>query len=196
MLGEGMNLLGYLVPVIEPAARDLEGRMDLDLYLRGHGHDRPALIDSLVGQGTIRLDPLRLRRSSLLGELSQALPVPGDLRIGAVHGEFGIAKGRVLTDGMTLEAGATPIVLSGCTSFDGQIDYRVRCDAIREKLSPLLAELPVELDDVAELRIQGTPGKLRTTVGGLALRDASGRRVSDREAVREIGRRLRDRLFR
>lgn len=195
-VGRGMDLLGFVVPVLPEATQEVQGRMDLNLYLRGQGNTRAELTDSLVGQGSIRLDPIELRESPLVAELTRVLKLPDRIHVGSVHGDFGIAKGRILSNQMTLDAGGTPIVLSGSTDFHGRVDYRVRSEAVQSALGPLLAELPLTLDDVVELRLRGTPGRLSASIDGLPLRNASGQTFSDREQIRELGRRLRERVFR
>jgi hypothetical protein len=113
-----------------------------------------------------------------------------------VRSDFGIAKGRIISNEMVVDTGGIPFVLSGCTDFEGRMDYRVRSQALREALAPYLAELPIAIEDVVELRVKGTQGQLSATIEGIPLRDAQGKPLSDRERIRELGRLLRDRVLR
>ena len=195
-IGEGMNLLSYVVPILSKSRGDLQGKMDLNLYLRGEGDSVAALRESVVGQGAIVLDPIELRDSALVTELSQVLELPDRVRIGTVRSDFGVVKGRIISNEMVVDAGGVPFVLSGCTDFQGNIDYRVRSQAVNEAIAPYLSSLPIGINDVVELRIKGTREKMSATVEGIPLRDETGRPLSDKERIREIGRVLRDRLLR
>src|SRR5262249_52891591 len=57
-LGAGMNALGYLVPLVGGRQSELGGRLDLSLYVRGHGVTKDELLKSLTGQGAVALDPV------------------------------------------------------------------------------------------------------------------------------------------
>lgn len=195
-IGGGMNLLSYVVPILSKSRGDLQGKMDLNLYLRGEGDSLAALRESVVGQGAIVLDPIELRDSTLVTELSQVLKMPDRVRIGTVRSDFGVVKGRIISNEMVVDAGGVPFVLSGCTDFQGNIDYRVRSQAVNDALAPYLSSLPIGINDVVELRIKGTRDQMSATVEGIPLRDEMGRPLSDKERIREIGRVLRDRLLR
>jgi hypothetical protein len=92
-------------------------------------------------------------------------------------------------------------VLDGATDLLGTVDYRLRTESltgmIPAEIRSVLDELPLRADDVLEVRIRGTIDKLHVALEGLPpMVDADGRPVSDRERVRAVARRLRDRLFR
>ncbi len=196
VVGEGMNLLSYIVPILSRNQHELESTMDLNLYLRGEGDSLESLVETVVGQGAVVLDPVELRDSAFMTELSQALQLPDRVRLCSVRSDFGIAKGRIISNEMVVDTGGIPFVLSGCTDFHGNVDYRVRSQALREAIAPYVAELPIAIEDVVELRVKGPPGHLSVTVEGIPLRDAHGNPLNDRERIRELGRLLRDRVLR
>jgi hypothetical protein len=202
VLGEGMHVLRYVVPVLsESAAVELAGRLDLNLYLRGQGDSADELTRSLVGQGAVRIDPITLEQSRLLAELGRIILLPEGARVGSIRGDFEVGQGRVASKNLNLEVGALPIILDGWTDFRGQVDYRVRtrgiAHAIAAELRHALEDLPVGVDDVMELRLRGAPGRLELTLDGLPVTTGpDGRALPEKARLREMARRIRDRLLR
>jgi AsmA protein len=92
-----------------------------------------------------------------------------------------------------------PIVLAGWTDFDGHVDYQVRQEGlvsrIPQKARNLLADLPVDLNDLMALHVAGTLDNLNLTLDGTTLDDRSTRHADERMRLREFGRRLRDRIL-
>jgi hypothetical protein len=204
-LGVGMNALGYLVPILSGTRASLDGRLDLDLYLRGRGGSAREIRESLTGQGTIALDPVRLDDSRIVAELATLVPLPPAGRIGSVKSDFAIGGQRVSSKNLTLTVAHLPIVLSGSTDFGGRLDYRVKAEDLSGHLSAeargILSDLPIDLDDLMALRVQGTVTAPELTLDGVSLAGGpSGgdpaRRAGDRARIREFTRRLRDRLLR
>lgn len=200
-LERGTNILRFITPVLSGAAPGLEGRLDLNLYLRGQGDTRAELERSLAGKGAIQVDPITLEHSQFLSELSRVLTLPEGTRVGSVGGEFELAHGRIGTHDMTVEVGGLPIVLDGWTDYEGRVDYRVRSEgvaqAVSRELRNLLADLPVRVDDVLDIRLLGEPGSYQLTLDGLPIDfDRQGRPWDDKTRLREAARRLRDRLIR
>ena len=138
----------------------LEGRLDLDLELKGHGPSLDDLRDSLAGRGTLRVDPIRLDGSSLLVDLARVLPVTDYGRVGSLRTDFTVQQRQVISRELTVRVGGTPIVLNGGAGFDGWIDYRVDCSPFAGQLGPegfaVLAELGLQPDDLLDLRVRGT----------------------------------------
>lgn len=198
-VGEGMNVLGYVAPVLAGASAGVDGRMDLNLYLRGTGDTADTLARSLVGQGAIRLDPIHLERSHLLAELGHILTLPEGARLGALRSDFGIANRRVMSKNLIMEVAGVPIALAGWTDFDGRVDYRIRSDVLADRVSPELrqvfTDMPLGLDDLLELRVQGTPTELVVTLDGMPVHGGSAP-LTGRDHLRDLGRRLRDRVLR
>jgi hypothetical protein len=201
VLGVGMNALGYLVPILSGARASLDGRLDLDLYVRSRGSSAREIRETLTGQGTIALDPIRLDDSRIVAELATLVPLPAAGRVGSVRSDFAIGGQRVASKNLTLTVAQMPIVLSGCTDFQGRLDYRVKAEDLSGHLSAeargLLADLPIDLDSLMALRVQGTVTAPELTLDGVSLagRDPA-RRADDRARIREFTRRLRDRLLR
>ena len=127
--------------------------------------------------------------------------MPRDARVGTVRGGFTISRGRVATKDLTLVVAGLPLVLEGATEFDGRLDYRLRTESlagvIPAEIREALDDLPLTVRDVLEVRIRGTADDLDVSLEGLPpMVDENGHPLSDRERVRAIARRLRDRLFR
>ena len=96
----------------------------------------------------------------------------------------------------------TPLVFSGSTDFECRVAYRLRTDGLTDKLPSrareILSELAIEVDDLADVRFEGTLEALHLTFGGVPF-DENGRdsrRDRERAKLREIGRRLRERVRR
>jgi len=203
-LGVGMKSLGFLVPVVSDVADSLDGKLDLSLALKGEGTSLETIRSGLKGHGAVRLDPIDLSGSKILDTIDGFHQVPRVSRVGSVDSHFAIADGRVATDDLTLRVARLPITLAGWTDFDGRIDYRVKSEALRDKLAgrlpdearQILGELRDDLGDLARLRITGTVDAPRIAGGS----DGAGRGVPSRgeEKVRlqNAAKKLRDRLLR
>ncbi len=205
-LGEGMKALGYLVPVLSEAPTALGGKLDLDIHLEGQGSSRDAILGSLIGHGAIRLDPIALDRSKLLAELSTLLEVAPGGRLGSVESDFAIRDRRVRTDNLTVSVGKTPVVMTGWTDFDRRLDYRIQIDRLAQRLPSqareLLADLEIDLRNLSILNVRGTLDALEVTVDKRPMAQRRGvapnpnRRLDDRHRLRELSRRIRDRILR
>jgi AsmA protein len=203
-LGEGSNLLGHLVPMLTGSSgpSGLNGRMDLTLYLSGRGDTTGDIASTLVGRGAIRLDPIGFDDRGLIAELDRVLKLPPQARVAAVRGPFTVGKGRVATEDLTIELGSLPVRFSGWAEFAGPYDYRLESDDLARQIAPevhaLLPELPVRMDEVLDLRVRGVVGGApRVSIGGVALGvDADGNPMSRKDRIRDLTRRLRDRVLR
>jgi AsmA-like protein len=205
-LNQGMSALGYLVPVLSGDSGNLDGTLDIDLYLRGQGASRAELRRTVVGHGAVSLDPIQLEGSRFLAELASFVEMPEQGRIGSIKSDFAIKKGRIVTDNLTVSVTKVPIVLSGWTEFDGRVNYRIRTDTMIERLPSkardLLADLSIDARELATLKVEGAIDAPRVTIDGIPLNRMTGRgepgqpRGDDRPKLRELGRRLRDRILR
>ena len=200
-----MDVLAYLVPVLsgeDVAPGAVDGRLVADVYLRGRGITRDAVRKTLVGEGRVTLDPIRLDSSRLLGELAEIVDLSPQGGVGSIKTAFTIQNGMIRTDDLTLDLAKAPIVLSGWTDFDGRVDYRVRADRLAERLPTrareMLSDLSVDVEGLSALRIKGTINAMDITVEGVEPDDTTGapRRAGDPRHLREITRQLRDRLLR
>ena len=201
-LDSGMRALAYLSPVFAGMNSDLNGKLDLVLYLQGEGDSRESIARTATGHGRIDLDPLVLDGSKLLEQVGKVVEVAPRGRVGAVHADLTIRNGRVGSDNLTLDVSPTPLIFAGYTDFEGRVAYRLRTDGLTEKLPiqarEILKELAIEVDDLADVRFEGTLDALHVTVAGVAV-DGPGShdpRRDDRARLHEIGRRLRDRIRR
>lgn len=204
VLGSSTAALGYVIPFLKGPAKNLDRRLDLNLYLRGHGSTTETLASTLVGQGTVFVSPIALDASSLFSELDKIGLVPAGKRVGSVSSTFSVSDQKVTTKDLTILVAHSPIVLSGWTDFTGRLDYRIRADTFSTKLGEdlrgVLAELPEEIDDLLLLRVQGTLDHLQLTMDGVPVEKGPSadpaRLVKDKAKLREIGRRLRNRILR
>ena len=206
-VNQGMNALEYLVPVLTRDSGNLDGTLDIDLYLRGKGATRAAMRETVVGNGSVTLDPIHLDGSRFLAELATVLEMPPQRRVGSVTSDFEIKQGRIHSENLTVNFAKLPIVLAGWTSFDGTVNYRLRGESVIERLPSkardLLADLSIDAKDLSGLRIEGAIDDPDVTLGGvpLSLTPAGGRGEppvagDDRQRLREVGRRLRERILR
>ncbi|MBX6311328.1 MAG: AsmA-like C-terminal region-containing protein [Isosphaeraceae bacterium] len=203
-LGVGMKALGYLVPLLAGMPASVEGRLDLNLYLKGRGASSGEILRSLSGQGTVALDPIALDGSQVLAELSQLIALPDRERVGSIRSSLAIGQGRIISKDLTLTVAQVPIRLAGWTDFQGRLDYQVRAEGLMDRLSSeakgLLGDLPIDLKELVALRIEGTLDHLVVSADGVPVTDLlsrdPARRAEERAKLREFGRRLRDRILR
>ncbi len=216
-LRDGMSILGYLVPVLArnvtvqeqgqgqgPDDGDVDGTLDLDLYLRGEGNTREALRRSVVGHGAVSIDPIELNGSKLMAAIESAVELPEPGRVGSVKSDFVIKQGRIGSDNLTVSVARVPFMLSGWTDFDGNLNYRVRTENLTDKLPARARELLGELANdpqtpsLSAVRVEGAYDDPTITIDGVPLNpSAGGTRVGDdRHRLRDLGRRLRDRILR
>ncbi|MEA2631749.1 MAG: hypothetical protein QOE66_1968 [Chloroflexota bacterium] len=206
-LNAGMSALGYLVPVLSGDSGSLDGTLDINLYLRGQGATHAELRDKVVGHGTISLDPIQLEGSRLLAELASYVELPAQGRVGSARSDFVVKQGRIVSDNLTVNLTKLPIVLAGWTDFDGRVNYRVRTDGLADRLPSkardLLAELKIDAGELATLKVEGAIDAPDVTIDGVPLNPRTAGRVDpaqprgdDRQRIRELGRRLRDRILR
>jgi AsmA protein len=204
VLEQGMNILKYAVPVLAGASGNLEGRLALDVYLRGHGGTCELLKKSLTGHGKVALDPIRLEGSPLLDEFRKIAALSTTDPIGSVRSDFQIRDRRIITERMALSAGRVPVVATGWTDLDGRLDYQVKVDGLAERVPDrarkLLGELSLDLDDFTTVRLSGTVDRVSVDVKrrGREARSSLEQLLSpsDRDRLRVLGRQLRDKVLR
>ncbi|HEV3120836.1 MAG TPA: AsmA-like C-terminal region-containing protein, partial [Isosphaeraceae bacterium] len=167
-LERGMGALGYLIPVIAGTQPSVDGKFNLDLYVRAQGSTPAELRDSLEGRGVLALDHISVAGSRVIGELVASLNLPPRAAIGSLKSQFTIGMGRVSSDPLTLQLGQIPVVMAGWTDFTGHVDYRVSQDALSSRLPQearkVLAELPIDLDQLVSIRLEGTLDDLAVTL--------------------------------
>jgi uncharacterized protein involved in outer membrane biogenesis len=203
-LDRGTNALVYLVPVLAGTTDDgaLEGRLDANFYVKGRGATREALRRSLIGQGNLQVDSIALERSRFFVELRNLVDLPDKVQVGSVMSDFAIKEGRVVTDNLTLDVAHLPVTLTGWTDFNGRLEYHVRSDSLTDKLPEqardLLADLSIDTEALSLLRVHGTLQALQVSIDprSLVKQDGPGGRGTEREKLRELGRRVRDRILR
>ena len=191
-LAEGMSTLGYLVPVLAGTSGKPAGKLTLDLYLRGRGETSEVISESLVGHGEIQLESVNLTGSKFIGALCTLVDQPILGHVATVRSSLAIKTRRVTSEKLTLDFGkGPPAELTGWTDFDGRIDYRPRIEGLSERLQgkgkEVLSRLRIDVKDVAGVRLRGSLDRLELTVNGTP--------IEDRSRLREIGRRLQDRVL-
>jgi len=206
VLDEGTNSLIYLVPILSglPRSKSLEGRLSTTLDIQGAGTSRDMLRRSLIGQGSITLDPITLDGSRLLEDLAALIDLPREDRVGVVTSDFVIREGRLRTDNLTIEGAKVPVVLSGWTDFDGNLDYKLRSDLLAARLSnkarDFLEDFAINVEkETSVFHITGRLDAMRITVEGPAGDRQGGnamRRLDERQKLRDVGKRFRERLLR
>jgi AsmA protein len=203
-LTDGMLALRYVVPVLAGPPAELDGRLAAEARFSGHGLDAEGLRSSLKATGRIALDPIQLRGIPVVAELARLLDLPSQARAGSVRTEFVVSDGRVRTDHVALNLGRFPVELAGWTDFDGVMDYHLNVDGLADripsKVRTFLADLDLDPSRMSTVRLAGTVDDLKLDVDGTllkpgALSDPVEGRV-EREKLRVLGRRLRDKIFR
>lgn len=199
-LADGMKALAYAAPVFAGTGSKPDGRLSLNLVASGKAITRDELRKTFRGYGDIVLDPIRLDGCDLVSEIGRVIDIPREGRIGAVRSHFRVADGKVTTDDLTLDVAKIPIVLSGSTDFDGVLSYRLKVEGLNNRLparaKDMLGELGVRVEDVADARVSGNVEAVTLTVNGVALSPSDDGTPGDRHKLREIGRRLIDRIQR
>ncbi len=204
VLGRNINALRYLVPVLAGTAGQVQGKLDMDLYLSGQGNTREALCKTLRGRGSLSIDPLEFAGVPVLTELADMVQVPAQERTGRVQSSFTIEDSRITTDRLSLRAGRVPIVVSGWTGFDGRMSYQMTLDGLVEKVPEkarqFLSGLDLDLSTLTSVRLRGNVDKVEVSLQ----RSAAPRGPAveslfsgeDRERLKVLGRRLRDKVLR
>ncbi|WP_435010957.1 hypothetical protein P12x_002247 [Tundrisphaera lichenicola] len=199
-IDEGMPSLAYLVPVVAGATDRAGGKLGLILSMKGQGTTRDEIRRTLRGQGSVLLDPIDLDGSKFLDTLDAIADGPRPGRVGSVSADLTIGGGRIASEDLTIRVARFPLVLGGWTDFDGRFDYAPNVDQITAQLPSearvWISELKVNFDQLAGLRLRGTPEKIEVTVHGHPLTGEPGRPDDDRARFRETARLIRDRFFR
>jgi AsmA protein len=202
-LDQGMNVLRYLVPVLAGAQGQLQGKLALDVYLRGHGATGEMLAKTLVGHGKIELDPIDLQGTPLMVELRKLVDRPSTEKLASIRTDFLIQSGRITTDHLTLTAGRVPIAVSGWTDLEGRIDYQVKVEGLSERIGDqarrFLGGLDIDLKSLTSFRLSGNVDRVAITLnpgadGRSPIQDLLS--PDDRERLRVLGQRLRDKVLR
>ena len=204
VLDQGMSMLRYLVPVLAGAGGQLQGRMAMDVYLRGRGECRKLLGKSLVGHGSLVLDPIELNGTPLMTEFAKLAELSSTDNLASIRSDFVVQDGRIKTDHLTLTAGRIPVAISGWTDFDGRLDYQVKLDGVADRIPDqarkFISGLDLNLNSLTSLRLRGNVDRVVITAPGTA---AEGRSPleqiigpEDRERFKVLGRQFRDKLMR
>jgi AsmA-like C-terminal region len=200
-LGSGIRALSYLAPVLSDAPPSIDGRLRLEIYAKAQCGSSQDVAQSIRGQGRMVVEPITLDGSPFVAELARAARLSSHDQVGSVSSDFDIGGGRVATKNLTLKISRIPVVLVGWTSFDGQVDYHLKTDQLTQKIAKeargLLDDLPIDLNELATLRVQGDLHHLSWTVAnpiGAAQGRPSGERLEDQ--FRQLGRQLKDRIRR
>ena len=203
--GENMGALGYFLPILsgrDTAMRDgkkFEGRLLLDFYLEGEGNTREALRKSLKGEGRIDLDPIAVEGSETLNDLARLLQVPHSERFGSARADLALKQGRMTSENLTLTVAKIPLAFSGWTDIDGNVKYRLKTDALSDRVPSEVRQFlnarEIDLSEVAKVEVAGTVGGPKVLLNGEQLLDPKSEN-DDGRRVREIGRRIRDRVRR
>jgi hypothetical protein len=196
--------LRYLVPVLAGEESRLEGKLAARASFQARGADVATLSKSLIGQGTVTLDPVRLQGSTLLDQLCKLAELPPTELTDSIRAQFGIENRRITTHSSTIQLGPVPLRLTGWTDFDGTLDYKINVDSLTSRIPAralrFLQEIDLDVEKVSTLELNGNLDHLLVQVDGEPLDlgasgDRSGHR-DDRERLRAVGRKLLDRVVR
>jgi hypothetical protein len=199
------DVLGFVCPLLAGESAEPRGRLDLELYLQGYL--QPNWEETLKGRGTLKLDPVSIAGLPLadkLGLTSLAAEINGketrleDLTIKVVN-PFTIQARKVNSPSLRVDIGPLPLKFTGWTDFDGQLDYAIRTDAIREQLPVGMRGVLDDLRPQDEaLAIRGKMDNLTILINDQPLTTERYQiRKSDlRNEVQQISRRLSEGLKR
>ena len=205
VLDDGMGeLLRYVVPVLAGSPLNVKGRMHSDFHLRARGSTWKGLSQSLAGEGEISINPIDLDGAPVIDELRKVAEFSGRGRVASVRSDFVVNHRRITTDHFTLNIGRIPMTLSGWTDLDGQIDYRIKLEALTQRIPDkarrILGELNVDLEGTTSLTLSGTVDQMVVKLNGTPLdrnvfRENTLRR-DDREKLKVLGRQFLDKIVR
>jgi len=196
--------LRYLIPVLTGEQCRLEGKLAAQASFQARGADVATLSKSLIGQGSVVLDPVRLQGSSFLDAVCKLAELPPTDFRDSITARFGIENQRITTHSSTIQLGPVPLRLTGWTDFDGTLDYKINLESLTSRIPAqavrFLQDVDLDVERLSLLELTGSLDHLLVQVDGEPLdiestRDHSGRRV-DRERIRVLGRKLLDRLVR
>ncbi|MGA9922168.1 MAG: AsmA-like C-terminal region-containing protein [Isosphaeraceae bacterium] len=203
VLDQGMSMLRYLVPVLAGTRGQLQGRMAMDVYLRGRGGCRKVLGKSLVGNGSLVLDPIELNGTPLMTEFAKLAELSSTDNLASIRSDFVVQDGRIKTDHLTLTAGRIPVAISGWTDFDGRLDYQVKLDGVADRIPDqarkFISGLDLDLNSLTSLRLRGNVDRVVITAGTAAEGRSPLEQIigpEDRERFKVLGRQFRDKLMR
>ena len=176
-----------------------------DLYVQGRLEQDWA--STLKGRGNLRLDPIsmeglplaqKLGLDTLMAEVNGVQNRVEDLTL-KVSSPFTIQSRRVVSPALRVDVGPIPLKFEGWTDFDGQLDYVIRTDAIREQLPVGMRGVLDDLKPQDEaLAIRGRLDALTILVNDqpLTTERYQIRKTDLRNNLEQISRRLSDRLAR
>ena len=178
------------------------------MVFRTQGTSANDLTTALAGSAQLQLEELQLSGSQLLEEVNQMLKLPARAKLGRATGSFVVQNQRISTQDLTIHTGGTPILLMGWTDFSGQVDYKIKSEALASRVNELADQLPPEarriaqelnltgeIDRLTELRLQGTRADLRLMAAG-ANQNGNAERLGQKSGIKidldRAGKALRD----
>jgi AsmA protein len=206
VMDQGMTVIRYAVPVLAGAPVESQGRLGANVYLSGRGQASAELSKSLLGHGTLTLDPISLGGTPLVAEFAKVVGQPEDGSMGSIHTSFVVKEGRIVTEDLSVNVGKIPVSVSGWTDLGGGLDYQVRldhlADRLPEKARQYMSSLDLDVNALTTLRLSGTVDQVTIRpVGAAAMGNGKKglERVlapEDRQRLKVLGRQIRDKLLR
>ena len=207
-LNQEEGALSYFVPMLTNRSGGLSGRLRGEMVFRTQGTSANDLTTALAGSAQLQLEELQLSGSQLLEEVNQMLKLPARAKLGRATGSFVVQNQRISTQDLTIHTGGTPILLMGWTDFSGQVDYKIKSEALASRVNELADQLPPEarriaqelnltgeIDRLTELRLQGTRADLRLMAAG-ANQNGNAERLGQKSGIKidldRAGKALRD----
>ena len=150
------------------------------------------------------MNPIDLDGAPVVDELRKVAELSGRGRIASVRSDFVVKDRRITTDHFVLNIGRIPMTLSGWTDLNGQIDYRIKFDALSQRIPDrarrIVGELNVDLERATSLTLSGTVDQMVVSLNGTPLDHnvfrENGLRREDREKLKVLGRQFLDKIVR
>ncbi|QEH33091.1 AsmA family protein [Aquisphaera giovannonii] len=201
LLDERMGLLSFAVPVLAGSKTPVQGKLALDVYMRGGGASGPEIARSLVGHGHLAIDPVNLTGTPFMAELRKVAQGTVVDEAASLRSDFTIQSSRITTERMELAAGRLPIVFSGWTDFTGALDYTITVDGLAdrvpEKARRLFQRLDVDLKGLTTIKLAGNLDRISIRMNTA---DGSSRPLEqlidpdDRARLRMLSRQFRNKV--
>lgn len=199
LTGDLAQAAPYLVPLLRahrtsggqsglpPVTLELAGKLEL-LFDPAGALDTPRSLDTLTGQGVLRLGGGQLSSSLLIDGYLRALTglgvasllrglIPAGWPTTGVEARFELpGQGRVRLPGLVVRSGAVDLEIAGETRFTGELDVTVKTLGEGKAGVPALLEA---IDDAGGIRLQGNlaTGEVRPVLpDASALLEAARRR--------------------
>jgi len=184
--------LGLQVPLLYNPLGKTSGILGLDISLSGRGFKKDNLKAHLKGHSVLEVRDLTLEGSKMLGSLLARFGWGNALTFGQLKADSRIADGRItsaLPEGgiRASHSDEVTLVMTGYTTFDGEIDYLLKFGGKRIEKAPY-ADLAQEL---VQPKLKGTLSEPEVAIGLLGT--DSELKLDDLRKLRDLFKKQEDR---